>query len=163
SQCEAPPARLFLHFKPGGYHRRERTEGRDGRGDHRVAPRTHVPHPARQRTRADRLHVRTDEAVQDQDAPGRPRQGRGLAIRLQPRPDRLPDAELRAARNTDRPPGDGSTVVRLAVGQDVPLSRSESWELFVLLGCGAPFFRNQLSVARHGGSPEIALTDRGEW
>jgi hypothetical protein len=42
------------------------------------------------------------------------------------------------------------------------LSPDECWRLYVLLGEGAPFVRNQLSVIRHGGTGAVSLSTRQE-
>jgi hypothetical protein len=44
----------------------------------------------------------------------------------------------------------------------VDLSPDECWRLYVLLGDGAPFVRNQLSVIRHGGTGAVSLSTREE-
>ena len=42
------------------------------------------------------------------------------------------------------------------------LSRRECWLLYVWLGQSAPFVRNQLSVARHGGSSAVWISSAEE-
>ena len=42
------------------------------------------------------------------------------------------------------------------------LSRRECWQLYVWLGEDAPFVRNQLSVARNGGSATVCISSREE-
>jgi hypothetical protein len=42
------------------------------------------------------------------------------------------------------------------------LSPKECWLLFVWLGRDAPFVRNQLSVARKGGSATVCISSREE-
>ena len=44
----------------------------------------------------------------------------------------------------------------------VELSPDECWQLYVLLGEGAPFVRNQLSVIRRGGTGAVSLSTREE-
>ena len=44
----------------------------------------------------------------------------------------------------------------------VELSPDECWQLYVLLGEGAPFVRNQLTVIRHGGTGAVSLSTREE-
>jgi hypothetical protein len=44
----------------------------------------------------------------------------------------------------------------------VGLTVEECWQLYVWLGEDAPFVRNQLSVARHGGTRDVALSTAEE-
>jgi hypothetical protein len=42
------------------------------------------------------------------------------------------------------------------------LSREECWQLYVWLGGEAPFVRNQLAVARNGGTGAVSISTREE-
>ena len=55
-------------------------------------------------------------------------------------------------------PRAATAVVRLGATRGVRLSLDDCWQLYVSLGEDAPFVRNQLSVTRHGGRGEIAVT-----
>ena len=72
--------------------RRHRCQGREDRarrGDHRGASGRQVPDCARQRPRDPRIHGRQDAPVPDPHQPGRPDQGRALAVRPPARSHRL--------------------------------------------------------------------------
>jgi hypothetical protein len=45
-----------------------------------------------------------------------------------------------------------------ALNSRLDLSRDECWLLYVWLGDKAPFVRNQLSVARNGGSGGVSIS-----
>jgi hypothetical protein len=45
-----------------------------------------------------------------------------------------------------------------ALEQRLALTRSECWLLYVWLGEHAPFVRNQLSVARRGGTAAVSIS-----
>jgi hypothetical protein len=49
-----------------------------------------------------------------------------------------------------------------ALDQRFALTRSECWLLYVWLGERAPFVRNQLSVARNGGSGPVSISTHEE-
>src|SRR6185436_19982949 len=82
---EASPERGIL--SPRGDEGREDRDGGRGR---RGLPQRHVQDPARCRARGARLHRGQDAALPHQDLPGRSCEGRGLPLRPQPRPHRLP-------------------------------------------------------------------------
>jgi hypothetical protein len=46
--------------------------------------------------------------------------------------------------------------------QRLALTRNECWQLYVWLGARAPFVRNQLSVARHGGTAAVSISTHEE-
>jgi len=49
-----------------------------------------------------------------------------------------------------------------ALDSRLDLSRKECWLLYEWLGQNAPFVRNQLSVARKGGSATVRISSREE-
>src|SRR5439155_25411519 len=69
---------------------RKGAEDRSGRRGRRVLQERHVPHRARQRPRGPRLYGREDAPLPDQDPDRRPDQARAVAVRPDPRADRLP-------------------------------------------------------------------------
>jgi len=65
-------------------------------------------------------------------------------------------------RNTLQP-ASAERVVRVQTpGASVQLSQAECWQLYVWLGDGAPFVRNQLRVIRHGGAGAVSLSNAEE-
>jgi hypothetical protein len=50
----------------------------------------------------------------------------------------------------------------LALDRRVDLSRQECWLLYVWLGEDAPFVRNQLAVARNGGTRAVCISSHEE-
>src|SRR3954464_12607956 len=113
--------------RPRTYGSSEFGEGREGRvrrRGRRGAPERHVPGAARQRSRGPRPRGGQDAAVPHPHPPGRPRPRRSLAVRPQPRADRLPTQvtssggpSLRGRRGTS-----SEVRAREGAGRDSPSS-----------------------------------------